>query len=153
MPYCVRWGPIPPLQKGSKAPKFSAHVYCGQTAGWIKMPLGMAVGFGPGHIVLDGDPALPSPKRGTAPPNFRPMSIVPKRLDGSTFPWYGGRPRPRPHCARWKPAPLPRKGGTAPHFRRMLWPNGWMDQDVTWYKDRPRPRATLRYMGNQLPLP
>jgi len=22
----------------------------------------------------------------------------------------------------------------------LLWPNGWMDQDATWYKDRPRPR-------------
>jgi len=32
-------------------------MYCGQTAGWIKMPLGMKVGLGPGHIVLDGDPA------------------------------------------------------------------------------------------------
>jgi len=26
-------------------------VYCGQTAGWIKMPLGMEVCLGPGHIV------------------------------------------------------------------------------------------------------
>jgi len=32
--------------------------------------------LGPGHIVLDGDPA-PLPKRGTAP-NFRPMSVVTK---------------------------------------------------------------------------
>jgi len=31
-------------------------VYCGQTVGWIKMPLGMDVGLGPCHIVLDGDP-------------------------------------------------------------------------------------------------
>jgi len=45
------------------------------------MPLGMEVGLGPGHIVLDGDPS-PSPKGGTAP-NFRPMSTVRKRLDGS----------------------------------------------------------------------
>jgi len=29
-------------------------VYCGQTVGWIKMKLGMQVGLGPGHIVLDG---------------------------------------------------------------------------------------------------
>jgi len=36
-----------------------AHVYYGQTAGWIKMALGMEVGLGPGHIVLDGDPAAP----------------------------------------------------------------------------------------------
>jgi len=54
--------------------------------GWIKMKLGMKVGLGPGHIVLDGDPAPPPKKMGTAAtsyPNFRPMSIVAKRLDGS----------------------------------------------------------------------
>jgi len=28
-------------------------------AGWIKMPLGTEVGLGPGHSVLDGDPAPP----------------------------------------------------------------------------------------------
>jgi len=38
-------------------------VYCGQTAGWNKMKLGMEVGLGPGHIVLDGDTA--PPKGGT----------------------------------------------------------------------------------------
>jgi len=26
----------------------------GQTAGWIKMPLGKEIGLGPGHVVLDG---------------------------------------------------------------------------------------------------
>ena len=31
------------------------------------MALGMEVGLGPGHIVLDGDPA-PLPKKGTQPP-------------------------------------------------------------------------------------
>jgi len=45
------------------------------------MPLGMEVGLSPGDVVLDGDPAL-SPKRGEAP-NFRPTSIVAKRLYGS----------------------------------------------------------------------
>jgi len=45
-------------------------VYCGQKVGWIKMKLGVEVGFSPGYIVLDGDPA-PSPKRGTmASPHF-----------------------------------------------------------------------------------
>ena len=37
-------------------------VHCGQMVGRIKMKLGMQVGLGPGHIVLDGDPAPPSPK-------------------------------------------------------------------------------------------
>jgi len=45
------------------------------------MPLGAEVGVGPCHIVLDGDPA-PSPK-GHSSPHFLPISIVPKRLDGS----------------------------------------------------------------------
>jgi len=42
------------------------------------MPLGMKVALGPGHIVLDGDLALPT-ERDTEAPNFRPMSIVAKR--------------------------------------------------------------------------
>jgi len=62
------------------------------------MPLGTEVGLGPGAIVLDGDPALASPKRAQLP-IFGPC---------------------------------------------LLWPNGWMDQDVTWY--------TLCWMGTQLPL-
>ena len=42
------------------------------------MPLGTEVGLGPGHIVLDGPSS--TPKRGTL--NFRPMSVVAKRLNG-----------------------------------------------------------------------
>jgi len=46
------------------------------------MALGMEVGLGPDHILLDEDPA-PLPKKGTEPPNFRPIFIVDKRLDAS----------------------------------------------------------------------
>jgi len=49
----------------SPLPEFSAHVYCGQRARWIRMPLGMKVYLGLGHIVLDGDPA--PPKKGHSP--------------------------------------------------------------------------------------
>jgi len=56
------------------------------------MKLGVEVGLGPGHIVLDGDPAPPPPKGCTAAPIFGPC---------------------------------------------LLWQNGWMDQDATWYEDRP----------------
>jgi len=56
-------------------------VHCGQTVGRIKMKLGMHVGLGPGHIVLDGDPAPPPPKGYT--PNFRPISVAAKWLHGS----------------------------------------------------------------------
>jgi len=64
------------------SPHFLAHVYCGQTAGWINMPLGTQVGVGPGHIVLDGDPSPTAPLKKVciALPNFRPLSIVAKRL-------------------------------------------------------------------------
>jgi len=70
--------PTPP-RKGHGSPYFSAHVYCGQTAGLIKMSLGTAVGLGPGHIVLDGDP--PPPRKGTQQPftQFSAHSIVAKR--------------------------------------------------------------------------
>ena len=49
--------PAPLPKKGDRTPQFSAHFYCGQTAGCIKMPLGMEVGLSPGDFVLDGDPA------------------------------------------------------------------------------------------------
>ena len=75
-----------PLPKKATEPHFSAHVYCGQTAGWAKIPTGTEIGLGPGHIVPDRDPAPPPYKGHTAPaPNFRPMSIVAKRLDGSGY--------------------------------------------------------------------
>ena len=44
-------------------------VYCGQSVGWIMMPLGTEVGLGPGDTVLDGDPAPPK-KRHSSPPRF-----------------------------------------------------------------------------------
>ena len=37
---CVRWRPSPcPKRRRSPRPQFSAHFYCGQTAGCIKIPL------------------------------------------------------------------------------------------------------------------
>jgi len=43
---CVRWGPGSPPQKGAEPPpQFSAHVYCGETDAWMKMPLGTEVGL------------------------------------------------------------------------------------------------------------
>jgi len=74
---------LPFLKKGVEPPlQCSAHVYCGQTAGRIKMALGMEVGLGPGHIVLDGEPD-PLPQKGGKAPNFSAICIVAKRLDAS----------------------------------------------------------------------
>jgi len=37
--------------------------------------------------------------------------------------------------------PPPLKGAQPPIFGSwLLWPNGWMDEDATWYESRPRPR-------------
>ena len=47
--------------------QFLAHFYCGQTAGHIKMPLGMEVGLSPGDFVLDGDSSTPPQKRKRSP--------------------------------------------------------------------------------------
>jgi len=67
-------------QKGH-GPQFSAHVRSGQTAGWIKMPLCVKEGLSPGNFVLDGDQAPPK-KGAQPPPQFSPMSVVAKLLDG-----------------------------------------------------------------------
>jgi len=132
--HCARWGPSSPPQKGGgQSPPFSAHLYCGQTAGCIKMTLGMAVGLSPGDFVLDGDPA-PLPLKGHSP-HFRPMSVVAKRLGGLiNVTWYGRRPRSRQLCSMGTQLPS-EKGHTHLHqiFSPCLWPQGWMDQDATWY--------------------
>jgi len=75
---CVRWGPSPLPQKGRSPTQFSAHVYYGQTAAWIKMPLGTEVGLGLRDIVFDVDPATPRKKGTPTPIQFWPMSIVAK---------------------------------------------------------------------------
>jgi len=72
---CVRWGLSYPRTEGTPTTtQFLAHVYCGQTAGWMKTPVGTEVDLSPGHIVLDGVRALR--ETGTAAPSFRPVSIV-----------------------------------------------------------------------------
>jgi len=56
--------PVPLLKKG-RSPHFSPHVYCGQTAAWIKMPLVTEVGVGLLDIVRWG-PSSP-PLKGHSP--------------------------------------------------------------------------------------
>jgi len=64
-----------------------------------------------------------------------------RNLNKNTI-WYGGRPRPR----RWgRSSPI--KGAQPPVFSPcLLWPNGWMDEDATWYGSRrgPRPHCVRR---------
>jgi len=55
-----------PLENMS--PQFAAHVYYGQTVGWIRIPLGTEVCLGPGDTVLNGDPPLHG--KGHSSPHF-----------------------------------------------------------------------------------
>ena len=67
-----------PLLKKGQNPQFSAHVYCGQTAAWIKMPLGKEVGLGLCDIVFDIWTQLPPEKRAhPPPPNVGPCLLWP----------------------------------------------------------------------------
>jgi len=65
-PHCIKWGPSSPMR--FTAPNFSACVRCGQTAGWIKMPLGIEVSLGSGDFMLDEDQA--PPQKGGHSPQF-----------------------------------------------------------------------------------
>jgi len=103
-PHCVRWGPSFPSPKGH-SPQFSAHVCCGQTAGWIKMPVVTEVGLGQDEKIVRWETQLPL-KGGTVP-TFPPMSIVANGWMNQGDTLYQGGPRPRRHCVRWGPSSPP----------------------------------------------
>ena len=118
----VSWRPRSPSPKGAQtSPQFSAHICCGQMAAWIKMSLGMELGLCPGNFVLDGDPALHSPKRDRTPsPIFGPFVLWPNGCMHQDATWYGGRPQPRRLVFDGDPAAaLPQKWGGAPNFLPM----------------------------------
>ena len=101
--------PSPKRGQSRAPPQFSYHLYCGQTAAWIKMPLGTGIGLGLRNIVFDVDPATP---RAHSPlPNFGPRLLWPNGWMDEDAAWYGSRPRPRPHCTRR--CPRSRESGTA----------------------------------------
>jgi len=108
---CVTWEHSLNLPKKEAEPPFSAYVYCGQTAAWIKMPLGTDVGLGPDDIVLDEDRVLP--KKGMEPSS--PILLWPNGWmdqDGTIGMEVGLGPG---HIVLdGETAPLPQKGGRAP---------------------------------------
>ena len=94
------------------------------------------------HCVRWG-PSSPPLKRHS--PNFRPMSVVCQTAGWTKMSLgmeLGLGLLPRRLFVRWGPS-SPRKKGTVPHpifGPCLLWPNGWMDEDATWYGSRPKPR-------------
>ena len=75
-------GDAAPSTKRGGAPQFSDHVYCGQTAACIKMPLGTEIGLSlrPTRHCVRWETNSSSLRAQS--PNFRPVSVVAKRLDG-----------------------------------------------------------------------
>jgi len=118
-PHCVRRG---------HTPWFSAHVCYHKTAGWIKIPLGREVGFGPSNTVLDRDPVHPI---------FGPCQLRPNGWMDQDATWYGGRPWSRPHYVRWGPK-LTQKG----HSQQFL-AHVCCDETAGWIKIPPGRKVGL----------
>jgi len=111
-------------------PVCDVGVFVGQRVGWIRMPLGMEEGLSSGHTVLDIiKTQLPDGKKHPPFSQFTDAGFV--RIIRSAcllFPngwmdqdgiWHEARPRPRPHCVRWRPSP-PNKGAQQhPNFHPM----------------------------------
>jgi len=116
-------------------------VYCGQKVGQIKTKLGMQVGLGPDHIVLDGDPGLPSPNKGQSPPPiFVPCLLCPNGSMDQDATWCGGRPQPKRHCVSWGAAAPPKRGQTPNCWPMSIVAKRLHGSNATWYGGRPRPR-------------
>jgi len=148
-PHCARWRPSSPLQKGGRAPLFSAHLYCVQTAGCIKMPTWYGGRPQPRRLCVRSGPT-PYPKSGLGP-RFSDVYCgqtaawikmplgVEVGLSPGDFVLYGD-------------PPLPKNGAEPPIFGPcLLWPNGCMDQDATWYGGKPRPRRRCVKWGRSSP--
>ena len=115
----------------------------GQTVGRIKMKLGMQVGLGRGHIMLDRVGTQLCLQKGGGAPKFS-AHLYRGQTAGWTKMVLGMEVglSPGEFVLDGDPAPSP-KGVGAPSLifgPFLLWPNGWMHQDATWYGDRPRPR-------------
>ena len=144
------WTQSPFAQKG-RSPQFLAHVYCGQTAAWSKMPLGTKVGVGIRGIVLDGNPS-PPPLKGHSPQFSATVRC------GQTAGWtrmpLGMEVGLGPGDFVFDGDPASQKKGHSPtqYFGPcLLWPNSWMDQDATWYGGKPRPRQRCVRWGRNPP--
>ena len=130
-------------------------VHCGKTVGRMKMKLGMQVGLGPGHIVLDGYPP-PAPQRGTAPTQYSahiccgqmvawikmPLGME-LGLGPGDFVLYGDPAVPPPKKRARAPSPI-----FGPF---LLWPNGCMHQGATRHGSRLQPRGLCVRWGPSPP--
>jgi len=142
-----------PLPTGRRrlgeSPQFSAHGYCGRTAELI-MALGVEVGLGAVHIVLDGDTASLF-KTGGRAPKFSARLYCGQTAGRIKMP-VGTEVGLCLHDIVFDVDPVvtPRKRAHPRHpifGSCLLWPNGWMDEDAAWYRSRPGPRPQCTRRG------
>ena len=118
-------------------------VYCGQMVTRIKLKLWHTGRPRPWPHCVRWGPSSPPPK-GAQTPNFRPISVVVKWLHGSRC-HLVCRPLGMQlglgpgDCVSWElRSPSPKRGQSPQIFGPyLLWSNGWMHQDATWYGGRP----------------
>jgi len=140
---------LPSPKRGQRPPpQFTVHLYCGQTAGCIMVPLGMEVGLSLGNCVRWGPSLIPQKGR--------------RRTQFSAHVYCG-------QAAAWIKMPLrtevdlglrdivfdvdpatPRIKGTLtpPNFWPMSIVAKWLDdEDAAWYGSRPRSRSHCTRRG------
>ena len=116
-----------PSSKSGRSPRFSAHICCGQMAGWIKIHLvGRYRPQPKPHCVIRGPCSLSS-KGGGAPPPFSVHVYC-----GQTAGWIKMALGTlvglvaRPHCVRRGPSSSRQRGTAAPSLPLfgscLLWP-------------------------------
>ena len=145
-------GTQPPPSKGAEPPpQFSAHFYCGQTAGCIKMPLGTDVGLSPGDYMLHGHP-VHLPKNGAESPKFSAHVYCGQTVGSIKMP-LGTKVglSPGDFVFDGDPAPLPKKGAEPPKFSAMFIVAKRLDGSRWhWHRGRPQPRGLCLRWG---PIP
>ena len=130
-------------------------VYCGQTVGWIKMKLGMQVGLSPGNTVLDGNPPPPLPQGHS--PQFLAHICCGQMAGWIKMP-LGMEVglSPGDFVLDGDPAsPSPKRGQSHPQFSAHVYIVAKQLDGSRWHLAWrwALVKATLCYMGTQLPLP
>jgi len=144
--HCVRWEHSSPKGAQSPPPIFSPCLLWPN--GWIDHDdIWYAGTPRPRRHCVRWGPSCPLRKGHSSLPSFRLMSIVDKQLDESRCHLVWREVGLGPGHAVLDGDPSPQKEAQqSPIFGpRLFWPNGWMDQDATWYGGR-------RHCTQQIPL-
>jgi len=113
-------------------------------------------GLGPGDIALDGNPAPPA-KKGAQQPFFGPCLLCPNQTAVWTKMPVGVEVGLGPawlYCVTCGPSTLEVHSHNSPQpifGPCLLWPKGWMHQDATCKRGRPRPRRQCVRWGPSSP--